>query len=90
MLQQTQVNTVLNYYRRFIKAFPSIKRLSQADLPGLRAGDVIACRNARLEEGCGHTEHCLGCAVLRAARETFASGEPQERITTLKEVVTPS
>ncbi|MGD8273756.1 MAG: A/G-specific adenine glycosylase [Desulfobacterales bacterium] len=32
MLQQTQVNTVLNYYRRFIKAFPSIKRLSQADL----------------------------------------------------------
>ena len=32
MLQQTQVNTVLSYYHRFIKAFPSIKRLAQADL----------------------------------------------------------
>ncbi len=31
MLQQTQVNTVLKYYRRFIKAFPSVKRLAQAD-----------------------------------------------------------
>ena len=32
MLQQTQVNTVLSYYHRFIKAFPSIKRLAEADL----------------------------------------------------------
>ena len=32
MLQQTQVNTVLSYYRRFIKAFPSVKRLAAADL----------------------------------------------------------
>ncbi len=32
MLQQTQVNTVLSYYRRFIKTFPSIKRLAEADL----------------------------------------------------------
>jgi A/G-specific adenine glycosylase len=32
MLQQTQVNTVLSYYRRFIKSFPSVKRLAQADL----------------------------------------------------------
>jgi A/G-specific adenine glycosylase len=32
MLQQTQVNTVLGYYRRFIKAFPSVKRLAAADL----------------------------------------------------------
>ena len=32
MLQQTQVNTVLSYYRRFIKAFPSVKRLAVADL----------------------------------------------------------
>jgi A/G-specific adenine glycosylase len=32
MLQQTQVNTVLSYYRRFIKAFPGVKRLAAADL----------------------------------------------------------
>ncbi|MGD9084419.1 MAG: A/G-specific adenine glycosylase [Desulfobacterales bacterium] len=31
MLQQTQVNTVLSYYRSFIKAFPSVKRLAAAD-----------------------------------------------------------
>lgn len=32
MLQQTQVKTVLNYYRRFIKKFPDIQRLAAADL----------------------------------------------------------
>ena len=32
MLQQTQVQTVLNYYRRFLVEFPNIKRLAAADL----------------------------------------------------------
>lgn len=32
MLQQTQVNTVLSYYRQFLKKFPNIKKLAQADL----------------------------------------------------------
>jgi A/G-specific adenine glycosylase len=32
MLQQTQVKTVLNYYRRFLTVFPDIKRLAAADL----------------------------------------------------------
>ena len=32
MLQQTQVYTVLGYYRRFLKAFPSVNRLAAADL----------------------------------------------------------
>ena len=32
MLQQTQVNTVLGYYRRFITTFPTVKRLAEADL----------------------------------------------------------
>jgi len=32
MLQQTQVNTVIPYYGRFIKGFPSIKQLAQAPL----------------------------------------------------------
>jgi len=32
MLQQTQVNTVLKYYHRFLKTFPNIKKLARADL----------------------------------------------------------
>lgn len=32
MLQQTQVAVVLPYYRRFLKAFPSLKRLARADV----------------------------------------------------------
>jgi A/G-specific adenine glycosylase len=32
MLQQTQVNTVLGYYRPFLKTFPNIKKLADADL----------------------------------------------------------
>ena len=32
MLQQTQVNTVLPYYRRFLKRFVSLERLARADL----------------------------------------------------------
>ena len=32
MLQQTQVNTVLPYYRRFLEAFGSLDRLARADL----------------------------------------------------------
>jgi A/G-specific adenine glycosylase len=32
MLQQTQVNTVLPYYREFLKKFPTVKRLARARL----------------------------------------------------------
>lgn len=32
MLQQTQVSTVLPYYREFLKRFPSLKRLARANL----------------------------------------------------------
>lgn len=32
MLQQTQVTTVIPYFQRFIKAFPSVKKLAQAPL----------------------------------------------------------
>ncbi len=30
MLQQTRVETVLDYYRRFLKAFPTVKKLAEA------------------------------------------------------------
>jgi len=32
MLQQTQVNTVIGYYRNFLEAFPNLEQLAQADL----------------------------------------------------------
>lgn len=32
MLQQTRVNTVIDYYRNFLKTFPNLKQLAQADL----------------------------------------------------------
>jgi A/G-specific adenine glycosylase len=32
MLQQTQVPTVIPYYKRFLKTFPAIRRLAEADL----------------------------------------------------------
>jgi A/G-specific adenine glycosylase len=35
MLQQTQVNTVLSYYRQFLKTFPNIKKLAGADLQAI-------------------------------------------------------
>jgi len=35
MLQQTQVNTVLPYYRRFLKRFPTLKQLATAPLQDL-------------------------------------------------------
>jgi A/G-specific adenine glycosylase len=44
MLQQTQVNTVIPYYHRFIRRFKSIQQLSQADLQ-----DVL-----KLWEGLGY------------------------------------
>ena len=35
MLQQTQVNTILSYYRQFLKIFPTIKKLAGADLQAI-------------------------------------------------------
>jgi A/G-specific adenine glycosylase len=37
MLQQTQVRTVLPYYRRFLKAFPSLRALDRAPLESVLA-----------------------------------------------------
>ena len=35
MLQQTQVNTVIPYYHRFIERFPNLQNLAEADLQGV-------------------------------------------------------
>lgn len=57
MLQQTQVNTVLNYYRPFLKTFPNIQKLAQADLQ-----DVL-----KVWEGMGYYARARN--LHRAAKE---------------------
>lgn len=39
-------------------------------------GDVMQCSSARLPGGCGHTVHCLACALRNTVEETFKSGIP--------------
>ena len=56
MLQQTQVATVIPYYRRFLKRFPSLKALADA-----REDDLL-----KVWEGLGY--YTRGLNLLRAAR----------------------
>src|SRR5688500_11197109 len=56
MLQQTQVATVVNYFPRFLQAFPSVTALAAAD-----EADVL-----RLWEGLGYYRRARG--LHRAAR----------------------
>lgn len=62
MLQQTQVATVIDYYRRFIRAFPDIPALAGADLQ-----DVL-----KLWEGMGYYARARN--LHRAARQLAAAG----------------
>jgi len=60
MLQQTQVDTVMPYFRRFMKRFPSLKRLATA-----REQDVL-----KAWEGLGYYTRARN--LHRAAREVVA------------------
>lgn len=68
MLQQTQVKTVLNYYRRFLKKFPNIKQLAAADLESVlkvwegmgyyaRARNLHRAANAVVQDHGGRIPH---------------------------------
>ena len=68
MLQQTQVATVIDYYRRFMKRFPSIKSLAHADLD-----DVL-----KQWEGLGYYRrarqmHAAANVVMESYRGQFPS-----------------
>ncbi|MDF1553382.1 MAG: hypothetical protein P1P84_09995 [Deferrisomatales bacterium] len=63
--------------------------LHPSQLPGATSGDLLACANARLPEGCGHTANCGGCLVRRTLEATHASGAPQEALTGPRQVATP-
>jgi A/G-specific adenine glycosylase len=56
MLQQTQVDTVIPYYRRFLKRFPTVRRLASAELE-----EVL-----KLWEGLGYYARCRN--LHRAAK----------------------
>jgi A/G-specific adenine glycosylase len=72
MLQQTQVATVIPYFNRFLKAFPSVAALAAADLQ-----DVL-----RLWEGLGYYRRARD--LHRAARQIvleYGSRIPDDRAT---------
>jgi PAS domain-containing protein len=48
-------------------------------ITGELGGDVFECRYARLPEGCGRTQHCVGCTVRRAVTATYETGIAVER-----------
>ncbi len=57
-------------------------------IQGFRGGDVLECAYAQLPGGCGETEHCLGCAIRATVMETFATGEPRDRVPAVQEIRT--
>jgi len=62
MLQQTQVNTVLPYYRKFLKKFPTVKRLARASLQQVLKnwegmGYYARARNLHRAAGIIHKKH---------------------------------
>ncbi|MFP4227016.1 MAG: A/G-specific adenine glycosylase, partial [Desulfobacterales bacterium] len=63
MLQQTQVNTVIGYFNRFMVKFPDIFRLAAADLQ-----DVLKCW-----EGLGYYARARN--LHKAARELVATAD---------------
>jgi A/G-specific adenine glycosylase len=63
MLQQTQVPTVIPYYRRFLKTFPTVRRLAKSDL-----SDVLT-----VWEGLGYYSRARN--LHQAAREILTRFE---------------
>lgn len=48
---------------------------SYNEVARVMCGDVIQCRWARLPDGCGKTEHCLGCTIRLLVTRIMDSGE---------------
>lgn len=43
-------------------------------------GNVMNCKYAFLEEGCGETEHCVGCTIRKNVIKTFETGESLHKV----------
>ena len=69
MLQQTQVATVINYYRRWLERFPTVEALADADEP-----DVL-----RAWEGLGYYARARNLhAAARRIRDEYGAHFPRE------------
>ena len=72
MLQQTQVATVIEYYKRFLKRFPNVKQLAEADV-----SEVL-----KLWEGLGYYRrarqlHAAAQKIVADHQGKFLSGRGQ-------------
>jgi PAS domain-containing protein len=57
------------------------------DMHGLPGGEVFECAYARLPGGCGHTEHCKGCAIRNAVMWTHRSGDSIRELPAYQDIV---
>ena len=74
MLQQTQVETVIPYFRRFLSRFPTLKQLSRAE-----PGEVLA-----LWSGLGYYSRARNLhACARAIQSEHAGRAPQDPVVLL-------
>ncbi|MCB1985035.1 MAG: A/G-specific adenine glycosylase [Burkholderiales bacterium] len=66
MLQQTQVKTVIPYYRRFIKRFPDINSLAQAPID-----EVLACWSGLGYYARARHLHQTACKIMQNHQGVF-------------------
>lgn len=76
MLQQTQVSTVIPYYERFMKRFPTVKALAEGPLD-----DVLALWSGLGYYGRARRLHAAACEIMEKHKGRFP--KTLEKITTL-------
>lgn len=71
MLQQTRVDTVIPYYKRFVEKFPTVESLAQAEeesLLKLWEGLGYYSRARNLQAGCAKSPNNTEASCLQRAR----------------------
>ncbi|MFZ5797839.1 MAG: hypothetical protein C4563_01870 [Desulfobulbus sp.] len=56
----------------------------------LRGGEVFECTYANLPGGCGHTVHCMTCAIRNILMDTLAQGHGYSRVPAFQKIRTPT
>ncbi|KAJ9438703.1 Adenine DNA glycosylase [Diplonema papillatum] len=72
MLQQTRVATVIEYYKRWMRVFPTVSSLAGASLESVReqwAGLGFYRRAELLQKGAQHVVKCHGGSLPRAVKD---------------------
>ena len=68
-------------------AAESLLGKSDSQMINLKAGAAIDCRYARLNGGCGTTEHCRSCTVRHSVGATYADGKPRYGVVAHQELM---